>query len=221
VRAAAFAGAGTLLAVVAHRLGGGQTPSLAVGAGAFGVLYLVGLLCNRRELSGRLLATLVISTQLVLHVGFAMFAMSGGRSGQPMWVSMLICHAIGRAPSAAELNAARASVAGSTVTAASSTASAMSEFGAAALLMLAAHLAAACALAWWLRRGEKRTWAAVQRVITTLRQVIAPWQLSISDRMVVTVRPEVGSSPGRLWTALIIGRGPPRASGLSVSFLGS
>jgi hypothetical protein len=210
LRAGAFAGAGTLLAIAAHRIGGGGTPTGRAQFLAFGALFLLGLPISRRQRGGRCLVALVVVTQLLLHVGFALCGMRGGGSGRgSMWDMVLLCHPIGHAPSAAQLAAARAAVSGLQLPHTAAPAS-MNQLGAMALLMLGAHLLAAAALAWWLRRGERAAWAVAARIVATIRRAASCWQAPAQLTTVALRAARPISFSSQAWREQLPSRGPPR-----------
>jgi hypothetical protein len=77
--------------------------------------------------------------------------------------------------------------------------------------MLAAHLAAAALLAWWLRRGERAAWGAARRLAraVTARFALRP-RLAAASRP--RTRPTIRRRDRRrdlLWAAATCKRGPP------------
>lgn len=219
-RSGVFALAMVGLAVAAHRLGGGRPPPGVVGGAAGLVVFLVGWLLAGRERSGRLIGLLVVLTQTVLHLTFAVTSMAGmagmpaaspgGSGSAAMWAQMLFCHHGGHPVTAAQVLAARASL-GVTAPPAppAGPVHTLSVLPAGALPMLAAHLAAALLMAWWLRRGERAAWQLARRVLGVL--------LLPCHRHVLCVPRPAGLRPvggawvpsRRIWMSAIASRGPP------------
>ena len=208
VRAGVFAGAGTLLAIAAHRVGGGAIPTGSAQLVALGALFTLGLAISRRERSGRCLGPLVVGSQLAVHTGFALFGMHSSGAGRgPMWDMVFLCHPIGHAPTPTQLAAARASVSGLQLPHAASPES-MNQLGAMALLMLGAHLLAAAALGWWLRKGERTAWAAAGHVAAAIRSATDGWYSPVG-RAIIVVAERTCSLSSQAWREQLQGRGPP------------
>ena len=103
VRAVAFATAALVLAVSAHRAGGGAVPGLpAVAGGALGIAGAAWLLAGRQRTIG-VIAGAVLVSQAALHVLFAGAAHDPGAilgcvshdgAGQVSTPVMLACHAV-------------------------------------------------------------------------------------------------------------------------------
>ena len=174
LRAGVFALLSTLLAAAAHRIGGGTIPGLAVTGPAVLVLFLVGLSLTRRERGGRSISALVLLTQLLMHAGLVLgpaLIDGGGQSQTALWGKLLFCHHGGKAVSAAQIEQARVALGVSHVNLPSTAAAPGAFVSSAMVAMLAAHLLAAAAMAWWLRRGERAAWRRVLRVVDSWRPV--------------------------------------------------
>jgi hypothetical protein len=230
-RAGVFTGLSLALAVAAHRLGGGGAPNDRVVIAAGVVLAAIAVMASGRERRGRFIGTTVIGSQLLLHTAFALTQPSSGPSQTTLWGRMLFCHHGAGALTAAQITAARAALGASassvhlrataTGVAIDSSAHAVSAFAmwASMVLMLAAHLAAAAAMAWWLRRGERAVWAAAARVATRIASLVGP-----APSLLIFTRHSAFSSgtndirPNRLWWASASSeRGPPGRTVLVLS----
>lgn len=223
LRAGTFAAASVGLAVTAHRLAGGEAPRGRLVIGATALLFLLGLALSRRERGGFQVTALVLVTQALLHLSFIFSAMAvgtpivTGRSVAPMSAAemarMLFCFPRTVAPSSAQLSAALAALHSGHVGTATASAPRMmcNPFSTAGLLMLGAHLVAATAMAWWLRRGERAAWTALRRVITTLRSFAVAVTV-VSPPVRVPVDGRSWRPTQRVWGAGLAGRGPPRGT---------
>jgi hypothetical protein len=230
VRAAVFAAASLGLAVGAHVVGGGAAPPEPVALAAGAALALFALAMTGRERRIGFIAASVISTQLVLHVSFALAPLLAGRSQDQtaLWAQILFCHHGPSPITAAQVAAARATAGLSHA----DLPAALTGAGPAphpdlldaitaswwVAAMLAAHLAAAAVMAWWLRCGEKHAWQAIRRAAATVgSQIVAlvapPLQ---PDVMRSSTMPVEDASrrrrPECRWTHDIQRRGPPVTS---------
>lgn len=203
LRATVFAVAGLGLAVCAHRLAGGLLPGVpALAAAALG-LFAVALVASKRERVGWQIAGLVGATQAAVHAAFA-YAPAGHAAGGQNWAKLLFCQHGEQPVSAQTVAAARAHLSGGAMDAAMSHSAPV---GLAAAAMLAVHVVAAAAMAWWLRKGERTAWAAVRRVVSRLTRV------ADGPALVVTrcaqVFGDVWAPVRRAYEAGLAGRGPP------------
>lgn len=189
IRALVFAFASLALAVSAHRLAGGLAPTSAWTGQAAGALFLIGLAVAARELRFWQIATLVATTQVVLH---ALLPSHAGRS-TAQWARLLFCEHGSHAATTAQVAAARSHFAGA-------------PHSSGGPGMLAAHLVAAAVMAWWLRRGERAAWRAVQRVVSRLVAVFEVVTPVAPPAVLVGVWAPVR----RLWGTGLAGRAPPR-----------
>jgi hypothetical protein len=230
VRAGVFAGASTALGVSAHRLAGGAVPGLTTITVAAGLLLLLGGVLSRRERSGPQLTVLVLVTQALLHLSFMLSTMShtmgaGMSSPAPLSTAelakMLYCFPGTATPSAGQVATAMSGMDTSHFTAATPATMHMAgqmndnPFTAAGLLMLSAHLVAAAAMAWWLRRGERAAWTVIDRVITTLTTARVP-QLAPNTPPRLQVVAELWLPTQQVWGSGRAGRGPPTAGRLNL-----
>ncbi|MBN9619274.1 MAG: hypothetical protein J0H43_06025, partial [Actinobacteria bacterium] len=204
-RAAVFAALSLTLAASAHVLGGGPMPPAWLLAGAAGVLLLFAGLVTGRERGGGFIAAAVISTQLLLHAAFALLptvvVLLGPHPGlspgaqTSLWAKLLFCHHGTHPITAAQVDAAKATlgiastqlaptggsapVSGAVGGAASVLAAAVTSWP--VLLMLAAHLVAASVMAWWLRRGERAAGAMSREVVRAVRARVVGWSVVTPD----------------------------------------
>jgi hypothetical protein len=139
------AGVGVLLALAAHSSADGRLPSpalvLLVGAGA--TVLARPFAAHERRLAG-LLAGLT-AAQLGLHAVFLYAAT--GRAVHPGMAGWLCCGDGRPIPAGGGVQLAVPALGSVTLTRA-------------ALVQLLAHLAAVAVNAWWMRRVERRLWAA-------------------------------------------------------------
>ena len=218
-----FAAASTALAVSAHRLAGGVVPNPRTITLDAGLLLLLGGVLSRRERSGLQITVLVLVTQALLHVSFMLSTMShtmaGGMSSPaPLSTAelakMLFCFPATATPSAAQVATAMSGMDTSHLTAAAPSTMHMAgqmndnPFTAAGLGMLSAHLVAAAAMAWWLRRGERAAWTVIHRVITTLTTTRVP-QLTPNAPIRLQAVIDVWLPTQQVWGSGRAGRGPP------------
>lgn len=212
-RAAAFALVSVTLAVGAHRLAGGMNADWRVSAAGLVALFTLGVAMTGRERGGRLIGVTVLGSQTLLHATFssaAHHAMSGP-SPVSRWASILLCVHGAQPASLDQVNAARALMDMSPLTASSPApmSSMPDTVSAAGSVMLAAHLVAALATAWWLRRGERTAWSLIGHVVATIVQVLAP-----PPPCPTTARPATAPiwiAGPRIWASAVAGRGPPSA----------
>jgi hypothetical protein len=195
------------------------------------VLAAIAVMASGRERSGRFIGTTVIGSQLLLHTAFALTQPSSGPSQTTLWGRMLFCHHGAGVLTAAQITAARAALgpsassvhlrATATGVAIDSGAHAVSALAmwASMVLMLAAHLAAAAVMAWWLRRGERAAWAAAARVATRIASLFGPApSLLIRTRYITFSSGTTDICPNRLWWASASSeRGPPGRTVLVLS----
>lgn len=205
MRTGLFALVSLTLAAAAHRAAGGVAPGAVTLAVAGAALLMLGWPLSARERSGGQLAALVLGSQAVLHVGFVaapllMARAAGGRSAASL-AALLFCHHGSHPISTAQLRAAVADL-GIRYQPTPGDAPAISVGGVA---MLAAHVAAAAVVAWWLRRGERAAWEAARRIMCRLQPA-----------MPVAVRPAAPAAWAARWTVVparwggrLPGRGPP------------
>lgn len=213
-RAGVFATTSAVLAVAAHRLAGGRVPSGLVILTAIALLFLAGTAVSGRERRGGQIAILVLATQALLHVGFMVSTMSTSMPGSSsamtpaMVAKMFLCFPAGVTPTSDQIASATAGIDTTRLTAAAAGHMSDNPFTAIGLGMLCAHLAAAAAMAWWLRRGERAAWSVLQRVVTVLtastRRAIPAWTTPPVPAAV-----DVWVVVQRVWGSGLAGRGPP------------
>ena len=234
LRAGVFTAVGVGLAAAAHLSAGGATPRLFVLLAALALGWPLAYAASRRERGGLFLGVTVVGSQLLLH---AVFALTGrvpapppgaGPAQATSWAGLLFCHHGGAPVCAAQVASARAALgltnatlptAGTVPTAGAPfpTAGAGPSLAsmpltAAALGMLAAHLAAALLTAWWLRRGEQAVWSAARwaaaAVAARLRRPAGHLPGPIRRLRLVVVA-NVRPRPELRWACLRPERGPP------------
>lgn len=190
VRAAVFAAASVGLAISAHRLAGGLPPRPLLVVAAAGILFLLGVAVSARERRLWHIAALVGASQVALHAALG----THPRRTTAQWSALLFCHDSAHGVSAAQVAAAREHFAAA-------------PHSSGGLGMITAHVVAAAAMAWWLRRGERAAWRVVQRVVSHLLGcVVAPtWVASVQRAMA-----DVWAPVPRVWGTGLAGRGPPR-----------
>jgi hypothetical protein len=217
-----FAGLSFALAVAAHRLAGGVVPSNSAWF-VLGSFFVVGLVAAGRERSGRFLGSLVLVSQLAAHLLFAatmfttMLRQHTGRLSIATLQLMLLCHhghdpvsgtAIRRATVGMNLDDLRRDA----PTAPTGSSVHLQTILAAAAPMLAAHLAAAAVMAWWLRRGERAVWGAARRIVVAITGLVRglpgaprpPWvRLRTAHTYLVRISQ---------WSLPLSRRGPPAAA---------
>jgi len=227
VRTAAFVAASLALAIVAHVVGGGEAPPTSVALAAGAVLSVCGLAVTGRERGLGFITAAVVSTQLLAHVAFALAPLLvGAGSGQDqtaIWARILFCHHGPSPITAGDVAAARATSGLSHAALPAGYAQPHVNLLSAVtsswwlVAMLAAHLAAATVMAWWLRRGERRAWQLVRRaaqaVGTRFSHVCTGCHRIVNRQQGVAVlddhRPRLAE---QLWTSVLHRRGPPARS---------
>jgi hypothetical protein len=153
--------AGTL-GTAAHVLVDRELPPPRLLALGLVLVALCGLPARRREASGPAVAVMLLAGQAVLHLVLCLCHCVPG-TAFTTFVHEVLCP--GRATAAAQAWAGDPLLV------------ARPEAGYVAHVypghaMLLAHLLAAVAAAWWLRRGEAAVWAALRAVRPTLRHVV-------------------------------------------------
>lgn len=152
LRAAVFAAVCVLLAAAGHGLAMGDMPPLWADAAGFLAVFALGWTLGKRERSLPGIGAAMLLTQAGLHLGFDAAHPVSGRSAMP----------------------------GHTMAAMHMHATASTPAHAAALPHLtahatAAHLLAALAASWWLRRGEAALWSLLRRAGTLVPGLVAWW----------------------------------------------
>jgi hypothetical protein len=216
-RSATFALVGIVLAVGAHRLGGGAVPAMAVLVPATTAILAFAVLASGRQRSGRYLAAAMIGLQAALHVGFTLAAARTGPSQTTLWGAVLFCHPSSSAPTRAQIETARAILGVSNRNAPVSAvqlAAATAHAGAGmdwtmAALMLLGHLIAAGMTAWWLRRGERSLWAVSRRAVARLNPTLRTHLPVLPGSIIVPVPNRVQRPRTLWWAATRSERGPP------------
>lgn len=181
IRAALSTAVCTLLAVAAHRaaMGGAGVPIAAMVLGALAVFCFARVAAGLGERGLRTIGLLVAGSQIGLHLLFEAMQASGVHAGPASMVSTA-----GTASTAATAAASAASALGDM--ASTSGMAGMPSMADASLVpgsahmagtapgMTIAHVLAAVAAAWWLRRGEAALFAAAERARAVLG---ASWRL--------------------------------------------
>lgn len=177
-RLAALLAVAVGLGITGHAAIAHAMPSGTSIAAAIAVLAALAWRPLGRELGGPAIAALVLSGQVALHV-VAVATHAG--SAPTLGPSGLVCIVGGHHGEAAS---ARDAVA-----------------------MVAVHLLASVACAWWLRQGERALWRGVRRIAAAVRRLIAPPAPRLGDHRTAEVR----------WAGLAprIGRGGTLADGWS------
>ena len=216
LRAGVFAASSVALAATAHRLGGGMQPTGKVIAVAVAVLFGFGLVWARRERHGAGIAAVVLASQLGLHAAFALApstSMTSGTSTSELnrWAAMLLCHTAGHPATAAQVNAARAALGLGPLPQVPMAMHMASPFTTGGAAMLATHLVAGVAMAWWLRRGERAAWAGARRIVRAVLTGVRSVHPLVPP--VATLRAAGTAWTPRRWTwrTGLAGRGPPGA----------
>jgi hypothetical protein len=225
VRSIVFVATSMGLAIAAHLVGGGVAPPESVVLIACGVLAMFSFAVTGRERRMVFIGVSVVSTQLLLHVSFALapllVATGGPQNQTAIWARILFCHHGPHPITAAQVAAARATMGLSHTQLPASLTQTHGPGLLAALTaswwllaMLAAHLVAAGVMAWWLRRGEKRAWHAIRQAAEVIRlrvlAVLAP--LPTPEPARSTTTPTDCASrrcPRQLWARSVQRRGPP------------
>lgn len=208
-RAVVFALVSVGLAVGAHRVGGGMTADPRVDATGGLALVLLGLALTGRERSGRVIGAVVVASQAVLHVGFDLTAQPDPTGPSPImaWARMLWCADGTHPTSLAQVNAARAGIGMGPLSAGAPMAHMPATVSAAGLGMLAAHLSAAVATAWWLRRGERAAWSLTLSIVASALPTLIVLVPTVERVCSITGR--IWSPARHSWAAALSGRGPP------------
>lgn len=237
-RSGVFAGVSLALAVTAHVLAGGAFPSPTALAGAGCALLVFALTVTGRERHGGFIAASVITTQLLLHAVFALLPVAsvltassgigsaGGSDQTAFWARLLFCHHGPHPITTSQVTAAKATLGISGSQLPSSGVSHGATTGTGSVLvaaasswpvlgMLAAHLAAAAIMAWWLRRGERAVWAASRRVVQAVLSRLVSWPQFVPVAPPQYSRPIHGRDGAwheRIRDCVCSERGPPVAA---------
>lgn len=216
-----FAASGTGLAVGAHRLAGGDTPTATVVIVTAVLLAGLAWTLTGAERRGWLIAALVGLTQTGAHLAFMPPSNPtplAARVGSVRdWALLLFCHHGSSPIPTATIDAARAALGlpplpTSGMSGSAMTGHAMSWGQSNSWAMLLAHLAAAAVMAWWLRRGERAAWRTLQRVGQALARHVRAWPNFGADAHQPTNAPIVATVTrlcGHLAALSHPRRGPP------------
>lgn len=199
VRAAVSTAVCTLLAVAAHRaaMAGAGVPVAAVVIGAVVVFCFARVAAGLGERGLGTIGVLVGGSQVALHLLFTAFRASDSPAGAASAAGMGDMAGMANAPS----TLGPAHMPGT------------------ASVMTIAHVLAAVAAAWWLRRGEAALFAAVERagaVLGVSWRMVARW--IVGTRL---IRPPGPAAPvagwgrhqpavARVLLFTVIRRGPPK-----------
>ncbi|MFD8392365.1 hypothetical protein ACFV2N_25020 [Streptomyces sp. NPDC059680] len=153
LRAAVFAAVCVLLAAAGHGLAMGDMPPLWADVAGFAAVLALGWVLGAQERSLAGIGAAMLLTQAGLHLGFDAAHPATVRTAMP-----------GHAMAAMPVHAA-----------------AMSDVHTSAHPHLtahatAAHLLAALAASWWLRRGEAALWALLRRAGAFVPGLVAWWR---------------------------------------------
>ncbi|ANP50660.1 hypothetical protein J2Z21_004416 [Streptomyces griseochromogenes] len=152
LRAAVFAAVCVLLAAAGHGLAMGAMPPLWADAAGFCAVFALGWALGGRERSLPGIGAAMLLTQAGLHLAFdAAHRDIGPGRAQAMHMASMPGHTMAamHLHPVAHTGAAHAT---------------------------AAHLLAALAASWWLRRGEAALWSLLRRAVTLLPGLVAWWR---------------------------------------------
>ncbi|MEV5872754.1 hypothetical protein AB0L75_00715 [Streptomyces sp. NPDC052101] len=149
LRAAVFAAVCVLLAAAGHGLAMGDMPPLRADAAGFLAVFAVGWVLGGQERSLAGIGSAMLLTQAALHLGFDAAHRTTSRAVMP-----------GHAMAAMHTGAASHVAVHPHITAHAT----------------AAHLLAALAASWWLRRGEAALWSLLRRTATFVPGLVAWWR---------------------------------------------
>ncbi|MER6030897.1 hypothetical protein [Streptomyces sp. NPDC001851] len=187
LRAAVFAAVCVLLAAAGHGLAMGALPPLWADAAGFLAVFALGWIPGGRERSLPGIGAAMLLTQAGLHLGFDAAARPGPGTAR---MAALPGHTMAAMHPHAPVTAHPHLTSHAT----------------------AAHLLAALAASWWLRRGEAALWSLLRRAATLVPALSAWWRdtpLPAPDGDA----PRVPAAPARPRPALlrhaVSRRGPP------------
>ena len=167
LRAAVFAAVCVLLAAAGHGLAMGDMPPLWADAAAFLVVFALGGALAGRERSLPGIGSAMLLTQAGLHLAFdAAHRTTGPGRAHPLSMAAPRGHTMATMPG----HSMSATHAHPAAHAATATAHAVTTHAA------VAHLLAALAASWWLRRGEAALWSLLRRAVTLLPGLGAWWR---------------------------------------------
>ncbi|MFJ1805903.1 MULTISPECIES: hypothetical protein [unclassified Streptomyces] len=185
LRAAVFAAVCVLLAATGHGLATGDMPPLRADGAGFLAVFAAGWLLGARERSLAGIGTAMLATQSGLHVAFgAAHSRTAARATPAMRTHPTSAHGT-------HLHAH---------------ATAMTPHA------TAAHVLAALAASWWLRRGEAALWSLLRRAVAFLPALAAWWRGTPVPPPVPSIHPAAPASvPARqlLLRHAVSRRGPP------------
>ncbi|MGW2648349.1 hypothetical protein ACWC2T_26280 [Streptomyces sp. NPDC001393] len=155
LRAVVFAAVCVLLAAAGHGLAMGDMPPLWADAAGFLGVFALGWVLGGRERSLPGIGAAMLLTQAVLHLGFD--AAHAGRTGS---AAALMPAMPGHTMASMDAHVHRLAGTHAHLT----------------VHATAAHLLAALAASWWLRRGEAALWSLLRRAATLVPRLVAWWR---------------------------------------------
>jgi hypothetical protein len=177
-RAGVFALAAVVLAAAAHATGHGVAPSWPVAGIAAAAVFAAARAAAGRERSFAGIAAAMVAVQAGLHAGFMLVPPMPAADSPAGAMARVLCgHRLASAPAAFPPVAGMPGMAGMGGAAHAHPAGFDLAGGPDGWGMLAAHLAAALLLAWWLRSGEAAVWALARssrRVVLHLLVILWP-----------------------------------------------
>ncbi|MEU2711975.1 hypothetical protein [Streptomyces sp. NPDC007205] len=150
LRAAVFAAVCVLLAAAGHGLAMGAVPPLWADAAGFLAVFALGLVLGGRERSLPGIGAAMLLTQAGLHLGFDAARPGSGTARMAAMPGHAMAAMHTHAPMAAQPHLTGHAT--------------------------AAHLLAALAASWWLRRGEAALWSLLRRAATLVPGLSAWWR---------------------------------------------
>ncbi len=171
LRVAVLSGASLGLAALAHLLGGGELPSLALSLPLLLAIGTVAALVTARRCRLPILLALLGVGQLILHLLFQAGSRTlGGAGATGPHAGHELCPAGIALPSIIDANQQPH-----------------------AWLMLAGHVLATTLTAWLLARGEAALWRLAERFLRATRSSLTPWPRSAARDRVLGTRPVLPS----------------------------
>ncbi|MFC4504324.1 MULTISPECIES: hypothetical protein [Streptomyces] len=199
LRAAVFAAMCVTLAAAAHGLATGEAPPLRADGLGFLAVFAAGWLLGARERTMPGIGAAMLAAQACLHTAFGAARPGGAARSMAMPGMRMATHPH------AHLNQHVHQHANYHVQAHGLTAAMASH-------ATAAHLLAALAASWWLRRGEAALWSLLRRAIAFLPGLAAWWRGTPAPLPVPSLHPAAPApAPSRqpLLRHAVSRRGPP------------
>ncbi|MFH9550061.1 hypothetical protein [Streptomyces sp. NPDC017435] len=184
LRAAVFAAVCVLLAAAGHGLATGDMPPPWADGAGFVAVFAAGWLLGARERSLPGIGAAMLTTQAGLHVAFgAAHSRAAARTMPAMRMHMTSAHGTHLHTHAAPMSPHAT----------------------------AAHVLAALAASWWLRRGEAALWSLLRWAVAFLPGLAAWWRGTPVPLPVPSIRPAAPAPfrPRPLLRHAVSRRGPP------------